>query len=80
VRANQVHRQQAINARKEEAPVHNAVQGGQLLAINAEREARHRGLTNAKAVVLQERSVRLGLMWVNSVSSAEYQTDFRNAH
>ena len=64
VRVNQVQRQRAISAKREEAPVHNVVQGGRLGAVNAEREARHRGAPNVEVAVVQERSVRLGLMWV----------------
>jgi len=79
VRANQVQRQRAISARKEEAPVHNAVQGRRQQATNAEREARHREATNVEVAVVQERSVRLGLMWVKGVSSTEYQTEYRDA-
>ncbi len=64
VRVKQAHRQRAISAKREEVPVHNAVQGGRLQAISVGREARHQGATNVGVAVVQERSVRLGLMWV----------------
>ena len=64
-RVKQVQRQRATSVKREEPQVHDVVQGVRPQAINAGREARHRGAPNVEVAVVQERSVRLGLVWAN---------------
>jgi hypothetical protein len=63
-RVKQVQQQRATSARKAEPQAQNAVRGVRRQAINAGRGARHRGAPNVEVAVVQERSVKPGLVWV----------------